>query len=144
MKIIGDDAILELDILEKEHPESEDAWDQKWLKINIQGRFEGFRAYFGACLMIDEFDAFIGSISKVLDVQKGIVALHTVEEAIYLRGEVDYTGNIEWTGVLTYPVGIGNKLHFAFKTDFYQLQRIKDNLTREVSNYRSLGGVVNI
>ncbi len=132
MKIVGDDAQLELDIIEKENLKSDNEDDQQWLEVNIKASLVGFKAYFEASIRIDELKLFIDSINGVLDIQKGIVELSTMEEAICLRGIVDSTGNVDWTGVLTYPVGIGNKLQFRFNTDFYQLQRIKDDLTKDL------------
>ena len=132
MTIVGDDAQLELDIIRKEYSQSDNEEDQQWLEVNIKASLTGFMAYFEASVRIDEFNLFIDSISNVLDTQKGTVELFTMEESICLRGIVDATGNVDWTGVLTYPVGIGDKLQFRFNTDFYQLQRIKDGLTKDL------------
>jgi hypothetical protein len=85
--------------------------------------------------MRHEFDSFIDSISNALDTQQGVVELSTLEEGIHLKGTVDHTGNIKWIGLLVYPIGTGSRLYFEFKTDFYQLQRVKKNLTRELSTY---------
>jgi|SRR3569623_935121 len=133
MRILGNNAILTLNILGKKHAQSNDTWDQQWLEVKIKVRLEGFQAFFNACIMEDEFKAFISSISKVLDTQKGVIELYTVEESIYLKGEVDYTGNVQWVGTLIYPIGTGSKLNFKFETDFYQLKRIEDNLHRELT-----------
>ncbi len=133
MKIVGDDAQLELDIIRKEHLQSDEEEDKQWLKVSIKASLIGFRAYFTASVRIDELNLFIDSISNVLDVKKGTVELYTMEEPIYLKGIVDHTGNVDWSGVLIYPIGTGSRLNFGFNTDFYQLQRIKDSLTRDLS-----------
>lgn len=133
MKIVGDDAQLELDVIRKEYLQSDNEEDQQWLEVNIKASLIGFRAYFKASVRIDELNLFITSISNVLDDKEGTVKLSTMEEAIYLQGVVDHTGNVNWTGVLIYPIGTGSRLHFGFNTDFYQLQRIKDGLTKDLS-----------
>ena len=135
MKIVGDNATLEINILGKENPESKDIWDQQWLKTHIRISLDGFKACFEACVMKHEFDSFVDSISSALNTQQGTVELSTLEETIYLKGTINHTGNVEWNGLLIYPVGTGSELHFKFNTDFYQLQRIKDGFTRELSSY---------
>jgi hypothetical protein len=135
MKIVGDNATVEINILRKAHPESKDTWDQQWFITHVKAFLDGFQACFETCVMRHEFDSFIDSISNTLDTQQGMVEFSTLEEALHLKGTVDYTGNIEWIGLIIYPIGTGSKLHFEFKTDFYQLQRIKDSLTRELSVY---------
>ena len=134
MKIVGDDAKLGLYIIEAENSQSD---DERWLEVNIEISLIGFRAHFEASVMIDELYSFIDSLSTALDTQQGTVKLSTMEEAIDLRGTIQPRGNVDWSGVLVYPIGIGNRLNFGFETDFYQLQRIKDDLTRELSIFSS-------
>jgi hypothetical protein len=46
MKIVGDNATVEINILRKAHPESKDTWDQQWLITHINAFLDGFQACF--------------------------------------------------------------------------------------------------
>lgn len=134
MRLIGDNGTIELGILEQSYTNSEDESDKEWLEINIKIQLNGFRAHFRTQLMRNDFERFIDSLSNVLVTQKGDVEFNTLEESFYLKGSVSYSGNIDWIGSAVYPVGDGNKLIFKLETDFYQLERIKNELIVELSN----------
>jgi len=136
MQLNGDNAVIELNILGQSSPNSREGWDRKWLTVSIKVTLNGFYANFQTELLSDDFIAFIQSLQKALNTLNGEVELTSLEDTLYLKGVINYKGNVEWSGFLVYPAGNGNKLTFKFESDFYQFERIKNELVADLKTYK--------
>ena len=136
MKILGDDALLELILISKITSDKKNVrWYDEWLTFNFKIKLNGFIANFDIDLTGSDIIEFIKSASHTYELSfnknSPDIKFETLEESIYMKGIINYKGNIEWEGFVIYPVGDGNKLDFKFNTDLHQLLNIKNQLMQE-------------
>jgi hypothetical protein len=136
MKLVGDNAKLALKILRFSNPTASNEWDKKWLTVVFNLELHGFKTNYESELLIDDFSNFLEAIEGVLDRDAKVLVFNTLEESFQLKGKIDALQNIEWEGFLIYPVGSGNKLEFKCTSDFYQLNRMKDEIKSELNSLK--------
>lgn len=138
MKLIGDSAIIQINIMGFSNPNSMDEWDQKWLNVEVDIKVSGFAAHFNILLLIDDFTSFKASLEKAIEAQKGEIEFNTLEESVFLKGLITYTGSIEWEGFVMYPVGDGNTLKFKTTSDFNQLESMLREINKDLKKLGKL------
>jgi hypothetical protein len=138
MKLIGDSSVIQINILRFSNPSSLNVWDRKWLNAEINIIVHGFTAHFHTQLLIDDFTAFSNSLKNALETQKGEIIFSTLEESVFLKGLITYSGSIEWEGFAMYPVGNGNMLTFKTNSDFNQLEYMLSGINNELNMVNSI------
>jgi hypothetical protein len=133
MEIIGDNSKLEIKVVGKSNVSSMNEWDKKWIQVQIYVQLIGFKANFRTELIEDDFKQFYFSLKEVLDKKTDTFELKTLEESIYLIGNVTYLGKIEWEDFVQFPIGNGNTLSFKFESDFFQIEKICSSLEQELT-----------
>ena len=133
MKILGNNSKLILLILGKSNINSINEWDAKWLRVSVDINLIGFTANFKIELVEDDFKQFFNSLNDVLNKTSKVVEFKTMEESIYLKGQITYSGLIEWEGFVQFPIGDGSTLTFKFESDFLQIENLYDSLKKDLS-----------
>lgn len=128
MELKGDDSLINIKVLGWSNPSAINEWDKKWIIVHIYLRIAGFTADYKAEFLCDDLLLFKESIEAALNNKSKEVELKTMEESVYLKGVVNYLGNIEWIGLANYPIGSANKLHFKFESEYCQLVRLEKDL----------------
>ncbi len=124
-----------IDILHRNCPDSDDYWDGNWLNANIKVSLPGYQASFNGDIRTDEVRAFLEGCKKMDQTLSGSVKFSSMEEIIELNGEIDRTGQIEWSGKTTYPVGTGATLTFKFLSDQSFLETLISELELIMSQF---------
>lgn len=132
MEILGNNSKLCLEILGKSNLDTINEWDSKWIRVSVDINLNGFRANFKIELMDDDFRQFFDSLNSVLNKTSDVFEFKTLEESIYLKGKVSYSGLIEWEGSVQYPIGDGNVLSFKFESDYLQIEAVYDSLKKDL------------
>ena len=132
MELIGDNSKLTLEIIGKSNPNSMNEWDRRWLTINVIINLIGFNGRYKLELIQDDLELFKNSLKKVLDRTSDKVEFKTMEESIYLQGEITHSETVKWDGFVQFPVGYGNKLYFKFESEFIQIEKLHNSLVKEL------------
>ena len=128
MELLGDKSKLNVIIVGKSNPSNLNEWDQKWITVKVKINLIGFTANYKTELLEDDLILFKDSLKSALNKSSDRVELNTLEESIYLEGQITYSGLIEWKGFVQYPIGDGNKLVFNFESDFSQIEKLYNTL----------------
>ena len=107
-------------------------WDARWLTINVIINLIGFNGRYKLELIQDDLELFKNSLKKVLDRTSDKVEFKTMEESIYLQGEITYSETVKWDGFVQFPDGDGNKLYFKFESEFVQIEKLHNSLVKEL------------
>jgi hypothetical protein len=139
MLISGSPSYLEINLIGRSHPESKDYTDGNWISSEVKTSIPGFTANVSLALRSDELLQFLEEISKVSSGLSNEAALRTMEDALYVKCDLDITGSIKWHCRITYPIGDGSVLNFSFETDNSQIQILKRQLENEMNLYPVVG-----
>jgi phage pi2 protein 07 len=138
MKLIGNTSLFEVVILGRTSPNSNDEWDRRWIKTELTIKLNGFRSNQSIELLDGDFERFCDSIKESLQDFSKPIEFNTLEDSIYLKGIIQYNGQVEWEGYTIYPIGNGNKLSFRFETELAQVDNLYNDLFKEIKHYKSL------
>lgn len=130
MELKGDNSFINIEVLGKSNPSAINEWDKKWLRVNVFLKLSGFTADFKSEFLIDDFTLFLNSIIRAINKEVKELEFKTMEDSFYLKGVINYLGNVEWSGYAVHPVGDGNKLTFKFESEYYQLEQLRNYLTK--------------
>jgi len=130
MELKGDNSSISIKVYGKSNPSSENDWDSKWLRVNINIKLIGFTVDFRSEFLTDDFPQFLKSIERAINEKNSEVEFKTMEESFYLKGTINHLGTVEWIGFAIYPAGNGNKLTFKFESEYYQLEQLKNDLIK--------------
>lgn len=133
MRLIGNTSLFEITILGKTRPQSEDEWDRRWIKIELNIKLNGFASRQFIEILSDDFVSFCNSIKNSLNDFSKTIEFITLEESIFLQGTIQYNGQVVWKGYTIYPIGNGNKLSFRFETELAQVDNLYNDLQKELS-----------
>jgi hypothetical protein len=131
MKLIGNKSSIEIITLGKTNPNSSDEWDKRWIKVELKISLEGFISQQRIELLDGDFERLYNSIDLSLKNFLIPIEFETLEESIYLKGNIEQSGQVYWEGYTIYPIGNGNKLSFRFETELAQLDNLLVDLKRE-------------
>lgn len=103
---------LRIEVLGRQHPDSDDYGDGNWLVTSIDLIAGGFRAGIGAGLRANELREFRLALTAVQDSLAGEALLSSLEDWLSLRVTVDARGHVAVNGNLRDHSGGGNALAF--------------------------------
>lgn len=135
MKLIGNTSLFEISTFGKSNPNSLDEWDRKWIKSELKIKLDGFNSNQHIELLEDDFVGFHNSIEESLKNFSKPIVFNTIEESIFLKGNIEPSGQVLWEGYTIYPIGDGNKLSFRFETELAQVDNLLIDLKRELNQY---------
>lgn len=133
--LVGENAKIIIRVNDREFPSSNDYWDGNWLKAHIEIEIPGFKASFPASLRNEDFASFLTGVIGIDDHLSGFAELKTMEDAIHLRGEINKSGKISWTGNVVYPMGFGACLTFTFENDQTYLSDLRSRLEEIIKEF---------
>lgn len=129
---------LEITILRRSHPESLDFEDANWIETEIRIAVPGFNGCYGANLRTDDFSRFNNGLEQLKTFQSNEIEFTTIEEGIFLKGIIDTSGNIQWTGTAKPSYG-DSCLTFTIRTDFASIDDLLYQTQDILSNYPVVG-----
>jgi hypothetical protein len=92
-------AYVQINVTGRGYPNSSDYWDGNWLESEIKLNTFGFKCVYSTSLRADDFQRFYEALLKLNNSLTKEVEFTTMEEGLYLKGQLDITGNIKWEGV---------------------------------------------
>jgi hypothetical protein len=140
MQIRSEDSNLQINVIARSNPNSDDYWDANWLESEIRISAPGINVLSGISLRAEDFLRFYGGLKKMQDGQMQEVEFTTMEEGIYLKGKLDITGNIKWEGIVKLGTE-GNSLTFAIETDYASIERLSAEISEVLNRYPVIGNV---
>ena len=138
-RLLGDDTIIELDVLYRNYPDSSDYWDVNWITSKINIKIPGYHVNFDANLRTDELKDFVNEIKLMTKHLKGKATLSNMETFIQIEGEMDKLGKIMWIAETCYPAGYGAVLKFEFESDQSFLNILIRELEEILTSYPVIG-----
>ncbi|CAG5067308.1 hypothetical protein DYBT9623_00028 [Dyadobacter sp. CECT 9623] len=140
MRLQSAEALLQVDILRRSYPNSLDYWDGNWLRSEITIKTSGLNCFYSTNLRADDFLKFSEGIKNLITSLIGEVEFQTMEEGLYLKGQLEATGNIKWDVLAkTEPGGIS--LSFIMLTDNASIDELLKDIQNTLSNYPVIGGI---
>lgn len=127
VNILGEDAKIEIEVLERCHPEAIGSWEGDWVKTTITVEIPGYSAFFQADLRTEEFKDFHDQLATMNSKLERTAMLMSIENAIAAKAVLNSQGSIFWEVATRFPVGEGTLLTFEFGSDqSYLTQLIKE------------------
>ncbi|WML46140.1 hypothetical protein [Neobacillus sp. PS3-40] len=137
--LLGEETIIEIEVIGRSHPKCTDYWDGNWIISNIRIEVPGYRAQFKADLRTDELRNF-GNELKLMDKKlKGKASLINLDGYLEIECEINKQGTIHWTSETCYPAGIGAVLKFDFSSDQSYLKGIVQEIESILSIFPVFG-----
>ncbi|MDN3449468.1 hypothetical protein QMA09_04655 [Planococcus sp. APC 3906] len=137
--VLGDNTKLEIDVLQRNYPDSTDFWDANWIASVIHLEIPGYMVHFEADLRTDELRDFVDELRSMNENLGGTAILKNLDSYIYLEGAMDLRGKISWNIETCYPAGIGAELTCDFESDQTYLRILIDELDRVLEAFPVLG-----
>ncbi|WP_157766315.1 hypothetical protein [Pedobacter ginsengisoli] len=116
---------------------SNDYWDGNWLKSLINIHCCGFKANFSTDLRSTDFKSFHEDLIKLCNDQVKLIEFKTLEEGLYIKGQMEATGNILWD--VTAKDMFGNSLTVSLSTDNFSLNLLINEVKDILTQYPVLG-----
>ena len=117
ISILGADTKIEVEILDRLHPESIGSWEGDWVKASIAIEIPGYSAAFPAELRLEELRGFREQIESMNESLDGEASWVSIDHIIETKATMDFQGGIYWETVTRYPVGSETALCFTFSAD---------------------------
>ena len=108
---------LEVDVLGYERPASGNNWDDNLLAVVIHVRSGGFRGETSATVITSELNSFISELRPLCESSIGLARFQTMDGRLSFGLVGDGKGHFELRGEVKDEHGIGNRLHFKFRSD---------------------------
>lgn len=114
-----------------------DYWDGNWLVTQFEAILNGHTANLRGCfLRTDEIANFLLQIKQLDESLKGKAELKTMEDVVYLCGEMDNLGGLHWSGKTNYS---NNNLHFSLRSDQTHLKQLVQELEQVLQKFPVIG-----
>lgn len=120
---------LEMKVIRRNHPNSDDYWDGNWLYTEINILVGGFKANYYTNLRAEELHKFYQDLTLLYNYAVKDIEFVTLEKGIYLKFKSQSNGLLDCEGVAR--CGVKNSLNFelvieseALKNGLFQLQDI--------------------
>lgn len=139
MLIDGEFSNLEVNLIRRSHPESNDYWDGNWITSELRANLPGFTARISLELRSDELFNLLKSLPQIINGSANGFEFRTLEDSLYIKVEAEPTGTINWHCKITYPVGDGAVLQFSINSDFSQIHSLMKQLEIEMQSYPVIG-----
>lgn len=130
---------VEMEVLSRKHPNSSDYWDVNWIVSKINVEIPGYLGQFYVDLRTDELRDFVDELKLMSSSLKGKAILKNLDSTIHFECEMNYSGQIMWSGETCYPAGYGAVLKFEFKSDQSYLKRLIKELDDILSVFPVIG-----
>lgn len=137
-QLIGDETTIEVDVLNRNYPNSSDYWDANWVTSKINIKIPGYLVSYDADLRTDELRDFAKEIKLMSKLLKGKATLKNLDNYLQIECEMNKTGKIIWIAETCYPAGDGAVLKFEFESD----QSFLADLIKEMENVLSTFPVI--
>jgi len=139
MRLNGDTGKLEIKILGRIKPETDDYWDANWLESEIEVDILGFNALYGANLRVDDLQTFYERLTPLQDGSAKKAEFTTMEEGLYLHCEVAPNGQINCKGIARDDTGIS--MDFKLQIDLASLDVFVSELKAVLASYPLVGNL---
>lgn len=137
--VLGNRTKLEIDVRQRNYPDSRDYWDANWVASVIHLEIPGYMVHFEADLRTEELRDFVEELRTMNENLGGTAILKNLDSYIYLEGTMDRLGKIAWTIETCYPAGIGTQLTSEFESDQSYLRILIDELDRVLEAFPVIG-----
>jgi hypothetical protein len=139
MRIKNEPDFLEIIVLGRSNPKSEDYWDANWLDIEIKLQVSSFNCKYHTNLRVDELLKFYEDLLALKNRQNKDAVLNTMEEGIYLHLESDVNGKINLQGKAKDQAR--NILDFKFQTVMISFDDFIVECEKVIAMYPLIGNV---
>ncbi|WP_157474931.1 hypothetical protein [Dyadobacter sp. Leaf189] len=138
MKIGSESKFVQIKILKRSYPESDDDSDIDWLDGEVKVVVPGFQALYKTYLRTDDLLYFYESLRIATIDQGATIEFNTIEEGLYLIGTKQTTGQILWEGI----ANVGrpkNQLKFTVESDSQLIDHLINDVNKIRDQYPILG-----
>ena len=132
------DTFVQIKVAKRSYPNNNDYWDGNWLLSEIKINVSGFKNIYRTNLRADDFQRFYEGLEKLNKNLVKEVEFTTMEEGLYLKGQIDITGNIKWEGIAKSEPG-SSSLTFLMETDNTSVSRLAKQVKEILNNYPIVG-----
>jgi hypothetical protein len=139
VRIKNEPDFLEIIVLGRSNPKSEDYWDANWLDIEIKLQVSSFNCKYHTNLRVDELLKFYEDLLALKNHQNKDAVLNTMEEGIYLHLESDVNGKINLQGKAKDQAR--NILDFKFQTVMISFGDFIVECEKVIAMYPLIGNV---
>lgn len=139
MKIESENSLVQIDIIKRSNPNSNDYWDGNWLKANIKIDVSGFKSDFKTNLRSDDFQRFYSGLIKLQNNLSKEVEFNTMEEGLYLKGNMEITGNIKWESIS--KSDDDNTLKVFFETNVTTIELLTTEIEEILNSFPIVGNI---
>ncbi len=137
MKFTCDNGVLiEVNIVGRENPHSDDYWDANWLEANIKIDVVGFSAAYSSNLRVDELQSFYKTLTDLVDLHTNKAELTTIEQGLYFLCSANRRGQVVCLGRARHQ---HNQLNFEFETDIPTMHRWLSEIEAILKQYPLIG-----
>ncbi|SDH52630.1 hypothetical protein SAMN04487975_105139 [Planococcus glaciei] len=139
--VLGDKTKLEIEVLQRNYPNSRDYWDANWIASRIHLEIPGYTAHFEADLRTNELKEFADELRDMNEALKGTATLKNLDDYIHLTGTMNSLGKIIWNLETRFPAGDSAKLSCTFTSDQSYLRILIDEVDTVLEAYPVVGKV---
>jgi hypothetical protein len=139
IQITGDDARIEIEVMGRSHPGSDDYWDGNWLTSSLKINIPGYHVSFICDIRTDELQDFLDELKTLYEQFRGKAQFKNIDNYLHFECEMDKLGKVKWCVETCYPAGYGAVLKFEFESDQSYLPRLMQELNGTLHSYPIIG-----
>lgn len=121
------------------HPDTHDYWDANWLTTEIELAASAFRAFYLACLRVDELIRFRDQLTALYQTLDGHAEFTTLDDWLSIDIVGDGLGHFATKCKARDDVGFGNSLRFSLHFDQTQIPEIVNGLNQTIDRFPLIG-----
>lgn len=137
--LYGNETTIQIDVLNRNFPNSNDYWDGNWVTSNVNMEIPGYCVSFVADLRTDELRDFLNELQTMNTTLKGKTILKNLDSFLHFEAEIDKLGKVKWSIETQYLSGYGAILNFQFKSDQSYLPKLIKELEDILLIYPVIG-----
>ena len=137
MILKGDKGEIELHILRRSNPDTEEFWDGNWLESKIIINISGFKINYTTNLRVDDLQRFYEGLIVFQNGKTTEVEFTTMEEGLYLHCHLEINGNVNCKGRASNDTG--NIFDFKLQTELVSIDTFITDLKSILKQYPMVG-----
>ena len=139
MKIKSAENEIEINILQRSNPDTDDYWDANWLESVVTIHVTGFQCSYSSNLRVEDFQRFHNDLIMLKNLLKKEIEFTTMEEGLNMHFQTDQNGLITCNGKAKNDAG--NCLSFQFVLDITSLENCIGELEALLRSYPIIGSL---
>jgi hypothetical protein len=123
---------IEFKIKERSNPQAIDLYDANWLDATVEVKAPGLHVFYSLSILANEVVGFYAGLESLRNGNKSSVEFSTIEEQLYLKGELQPSGNIIWKIISKFD---DNSVEFSLITDNFSLEKIILDIKQMINDF---------